>query len=75
MANKAKGFKAILIILGLVGGAGVAYLVGRDMALPNGGGQSNPPVSTAGACSECSRWKPKRRSTNANEQLTGPTGR
>ena len=40
MANKAKGFKAILIILGLVGGAGAAYLVGRNITQPNSSGQT-----------------------------------
>ena len=52
MANKAKGLRVGLIILGLAGGAGVAYLVGRDMAPSSGGGQSNPPVSNTPSGSE-----------------------
>lgn len=44
MAGKTKAFRTALIILGLAGAAGAAYLVGRNVTQP-GGDQTIPPVS------------------------------
>ena len=51
MANRTKGFRTALIILGLAGAAGTAYLVGSNLTQPdepNGNGQTIPPVSSSG---------------------------
>jgi len=51
MANNAKRIRVGLIILGLAGAAGAAYLVGRNMTQPgnsNGNGQPIPVVSGSG---------------------------
>ena len=51
MANNAKRIRVGLIILGLAGAAGAAYLVGRNITQPgssNGNGQPIPAVSGSG---------------------------
>ena len=48
MANNAKRLRAGLIILGLAGVAGAAYLVGRNIIKPEDGGQTIPSVSGSG---------------------------
>jgi hypothetical protein len=49
MVGKTKGFRIALIILGLAGAAGAAYLVGRNLTQSNNGGQTIPPVSGSGS--------------------------
>ena len=49
MAGKTKGFGIALVILGIAGAAGTAYLVGRNLTQPDTPSQSIPSTSGSGS--------------------------